>query len=125
MTDKNVDEKNTIKELESKIEGMSKQLEKLEKLQNELFAKDRLIESSRRGSKEMEKRYEAANYVQALLMGLLLGILGNVCVSFFMKVLEPLSLSSLNWLSLFACAFVVTGTIVFWFRRIILKTLNA
>lgn len=102
--------------VEKKIMEEKSVLNKLEEIENlvkELFVKLDLMESAQRVKKNAQSTLDEIHYLQGLIMGLFLGILGNLCVSFLMKTIEAFGTTSFSiWLSAFVLSLVIT-TLVF------------
>jgi len=82
-------EKEELKRLERKIEGISKQLRQLQTTVIGVTShKVKRLEERRREAEKTEKKFEILIYYRSLAMGLTLGIIGNMFASYLMKVLE-------------------------------------
>ena len=98
--------KEELTRLESQIEGLSKQLgatqELLFKLHKNLIEVSghmvQWIEERRKDAEKKEKKFEILIYYRSLIMGLVLGIFGNMFVSYLMKALDIFQISSEGWL---------------------------
>ena len=60
--------------------------------------------------KEVKSVLEEARYIEGLLMGLTLGILGNPCVSFLMETIHAYGNTALfvGWLGVFFISLLIT-----------------
>ena len=118
-----------LKELESKIEGLSKQLGNLNKLLTALHDTDRSlssiyaewIEKKRKEAEKTEEKFQIRVYYQGLLMGLLLGIVGNMFISYLMKTLEIFNISPEGWILATFCVIVGICALIWWFIEEIKK----
>jgi len=102
-----------LKRLESEIEGLSKQIRRLQSAVIGVTSqKVKRLEERRKEAEEMEKRHEILLYYRSLALGLILGIFGNIFVSNLMKVLDFFQISSEGWLlSTFVALFGVVALI--------------
>jgi len=97
--------KEEMKKLASKIDILSKQLGasqelilNLHKNLTEVYGyMAEWIEERRKEAEKTEKKFEILIYYRSLVMGLLLGIMGNIFVSYLMKTLEIFSIPSEIW----------------------------
>jgi len=118
-----------LKELESKIDGISKHLEKLDKVLVVLHDTDRSLSSiyaewivrKRKEAEKTEKKFQIRVYYRSLLMGLVLGIVGNMFISYLMKTLEIFNISPEGWILATFCAIVGVFALIWWFIREIKK----
>ena len=118
-----------IKRLESKIDDLSKQLGAIQKLVFELHKssievagyRTQWIEERREEAEKTEKKHEILLYYRSLTMGLLLGIFGNMFVSYLMKALGILQISSEGWLLATFVTLVGVLALIWVFNRDIKK----
>ena len=88
-----------LKRLESKIEGLSKQIRRLQSAVIGVTSqKVKSLEERRKEAEKTEKKHEILLYYRSLVMGLILGIFGNMFVSYLMKALDIFQISSEGWL---------------------------
>ena len=126
----------TLKRLESKITRLSEQLrdirgvivdankvvldttanfhKEMGKLSTEIAI---ISETSRTVKGELERRSERKMFFKGLAMGLLLGIVGNMLVSYFMEYLKALGMPSWGWALGVISAFVVVLCLVWQLDR--------
>jgi len=118
-----------LRELESKIQDLSHQLRATEELV--LFALGLLQDTTdnfavwnekrRIEAEKTEKKFEMRIFYQSLILGLLLGIVGNLFVSYFMKALEIFKIPSEVWILISFGALAITFTLIGIFYREIKK----
>jgi len=97
-----------LKELESKMEDLSKQLGDLNKLlldlhiaqTNQSTVYSQWIEEQRKKAEETEKKFEIQMFYRSLVLGLVLGILGNLFASYYMKALEIFAIRTEVWIAM-------------------------
>lgn len=88
-----------LKRLESKIEGLSKQIRRLQSAVIGVTSqKVKHLDERRKEAEKTEKKHEILLYYRSLVMGLILGIFGNMFVSYLMKALDIFQISSEGWL---------------------------
>ena len=88
-----------LKRLESKIEGLSKQIRRLQSAVIVVTSqKVKRLDERRKEAEKTEKKHEILLYYRSLVMGLILGIFGNMFVSYLMKALDIFQISSEGWL---------------------------
>lgn len=98
-------EKDKIAELNTKIEGLSKQLEEIQKSVNDIFTRADLEEASQGHKKRSEQRQQGLFYYEGLFFGVFLGIVGNL---FVQSLTEYLKSFDLAWGILFVVTFGIT-----------------
>lgn len=121
--------KKELKRLESKIDDLSKQLGAIQKLVFELHKSSievagyraQWIEERREEAEKTEKKHEILLYYRSLAMGLLLGIMGNIFVSYLMKTFEIFKISSEGWILATSVALIGTFVLIWLFNRGIKK----
>lgn len=120
-----VTKKDRLEELESKIEDLSKRLRVIHKA---LFAlHENLLEfiqenaDSNRSVRKMDEKWEKylqfSFYYRGLVMGLILGILGNLFVSLLMKPFEIFNITPLSWVLAIVVSFGLTLLVIWLFSR--------
>jgi len=88
-----------LKRLEGRIEGLSKQIRRLQSAVIGVTSqKVKRLEEGRKEAEKTEKKHEILLYYRSLVMGLILGIFGNMFVSYLMKALDIFQISSEGWL---------------------------
>jgi hypothetical protein len=118
-----------LKKLENKIDDLSKRLGDTQELifklhQNLLKVSGVLtqtIEERRKEDEKMEKKFEILIYYRSLVMGLILGIVGNMFVSYLMKGLEIFNIPSEGWILVTIVALAITFTLIWLFNREVKK----
>lgn len=108
-----------LKELENKIEGLSKQLGNTQQLIVTLtkYLTDfsgftaQWIEERRKEAETKGEKRQLPLYYRGLVMGLFLGVVGNFLVSFYMKVLDVFNITFEGWICL---AIIALGGIAAW-----------
>jgi ABC-type lipoprotein release transport system permease subunit len=75
---------------------------------------------------EIESKLEEIRYFEGLLMGLFLGILGNLCVSFLIETIHAFGTALFNtWLVVFILSLVITVVVsLVLVRRIVMRILG-
>lgn len=111
-----------LRRLEGKIEGLSKQLRELQRaVIGVTSVKVKRLEERREEAEKMEKKFEILIYYRSLVMGLVLGIMGNIFVSYLMKTFEIFKISSEGWILATSVALIVTFVLIWLFNRRIKK----
>lgn len=88
-----------FKRLEGIMEGLSKQMRSLQSAVIGVTSQEvERLEEGRREAEKTEKKHEILLYYRSLLMGLILGVFGNIFVSYLMKALDIFQISSEGWL---------------------------
>jgi uncharacterized membrane protein YeaQ/YmgE (transglycosylase-associated protein family) len=114
-----------IEELENKIEGLSKQVGGTQELIMTLtkyltdfsgFMAQWIEERRKEAEKKVEKR-GLSLYYRGLAMGLILGVIGNLFVSYLMKVLEIFNIPALGWVIVAIGALGATLILIWDFDR--------
>ena len=117
------------KELEDRIEELSKQLQDTEELILRLHKNlievsgfvAQGIEERRKDAEKKEKKSEILIYYRSLVMGLILGIFGNLFVSYLMKAFEILNLPSESWIFTAIATLALVSALIWLFYREIKK----
>lgn len=125
----------TLKRLERKIGQLSEQLRDTKefisnankilldevvdsrKLTGKLGMDTLVSEASQTITEELKRRIERSTFFKGLAMGLLLGIVGNMLVSYFMEYLKALGMPSWGWALGVISAFVVVLCLVWQLDR--------
>ena len=121
--------KEELKDLESRIDDLSKQLGAIQELVLGLHKSSievsgqmaKWIEERREEAEKTEKKHEILLYYRSLAMGLILGIFGNMFVSYLMKALDIFQISSEGWLLTTFVALVGVLALIWVFNRDIRK----
>jgi fructose-specific phosphotransferase system IIC component len=77
-------------------------------------------------SEEIKIALEEIRYIEGLLIGLFLGILGNLCVSFLIETIHAYGTTLFNtWLVVFVLSLVITTLVsLLLVRRIVMRILG-
>jgi len=107
----------TIRELDNKLDGIIKQLGAVQELQLNLHKHltdfigwtEQLIEERRKEAAEEEKKLQIHLNYQSLLLGLFIGIIGNLFVSYFIEALKVFNMSPWD----FVYVTIISGILMF------------
>lgn len=120
MSNKKIEEM-TIKDISEKLDVMYdsiyKTLEAFSKMQSRLSEDIAMwLEERRKEDSEKDKGLQLRLNYQSIILGLLLGIIGNLFASYFMKVLEPLVTLWISWVIITFVGFTIILGIIYWFN---------
>jgi len=120
LSNKKIEEM-TIKDISEKLDVMYdsiyKTLEAFSKMQSRLSEDIAMwLEERRKEDSEKDKGLQLRLNYQSIILGLLLGIIGNLFASYFMKVLEPLVTLWISWVIITFVGFTIILGIIYWFN---------
>jgi hypothetical protein len=111
----------------SKDSKMTEEMRKTRQLVEELFIKIDMEVNSMRNSRNLDRKFSNAAFIDGLASGLFLGLLGNLSISLFIKTLETMSPSPPSpsfWVTMFFGSMVVTTFVVFLLGKALRKSLK-